>query len=632
MGPFATTSPSPQGSRRRAAPEALLAALLALSALAAAATLLARFAGLERTAAFRHLGQYAPAILWAQAIAVAMFLGDRLVRLLAAANRAEYLGTNGFDLALPAAALAVAGLVPPWRGEALGAGALYVLITQAYAAVAGVVRRTASRTQQTRRGAPTAWLVLGGMLALCLAGSLLLTLPVAVQEDAYISWDYGDAAFTAVSAVTGTGLTLKPTGAHFTFFGQAVILLLVQAGAMAILFAGVVLARLAGRAMWPSSPGEALTRRRGPAVGFVLAATLVCEGIGAIALYPMFAAAHRDGSTLSGIQAAWYSLFHSVSAFCNAGFSLYPRGFMHGLNEGWDKPLRDAWQMYGVIAPLIVLGGLGMSVLSELAGVPGRLLRRPGALPMSAHARLVLAATAIAIVVGAAGLMGIESAPRGKSPEKIRRWVDEADRPASGESLIPGERRLSALPPGQRMGQSIFESISVRSAGFSTVDPGDLTPGGTLWLCAMMTVGGAPGGAAGGLKVTVLAVLVLAAGTTLAGRWARPGPRRVSLHVLARAVTLTLVYVCVVGAVTVLLCLATGWDSRFFLKLLVEACSACGNVGVSVRVSETLGRGMALAKCALVAGMLFGKAGMTAMALSLLPPPSPEGQSDEWIV
>ncbi|MEI7837988.1 MAG: potassium transporter TrkG, partial [Planctomycetota bacterium] len=413
--------------------------------------------------------------------------------------------------------------------------------------------------------------------------------------------------------------THKPTGTQFTFFGQAVILLLIQTGALSILFAGAVLARLAGRALAPARADEALARPVGPTVRFVLTATLACEAIGAIAMYSMFAAARPDGSALTGLQAAWYSLFHAVSAFCNAGFSLCPRGLMQGLNEGWPQPLRGAWQVYGVIAPLIVLGGLGMSVLGELVRVPARIFGGGPRPSLSGHARVVLTATAILIVAGAGVLLAVESSPRGHSPEKLTRWVDESDRPAAGERLVPGERKLYALPPGQRAVQSLFESISARSAGFSTVDVGSLTPGGTLWLCGLMSVGGAPGGAAGGMKVTVLAVLVLAAWGALRGRLTRGNHPRVSLHLLARAVTVALAYTGLVGGVTILLCLATGWDSRFFLKLLVEACSACGNVGFSLEVSERLGRGMELAKGALIAGMFLGKAGFAALALSLAP-------------
>ncbi|MCY2930695.1 MAG: hypothetical protein NTV86_14590, partial [Planctomycetota bacterium] len=238
-----------------------------------------------------------------------------------------------------------------------------MLSTQAYTASASLLRRVSERSRKTHRGGAVAWLVLGGMVCLCLLGSLLLALPAAVAEDAYLSWDYGDAAFTAISAVTCTGLTLKSTAAHFTFLGQLVILLLIQAGTLTILFAGVALARLVGQALAASAPGRALARPPGvPTVRFVLTATFVCELVGAALLYPMFAV-RSDGSALPVVERAWYSLFHAVSAFCNAGFTLYTRGFLQGLSEDWSSPLREAWQVYGVIAPLIVLGGLGMSVL-----------------------------------------------------------------------------------------------------------------------------------------------------------------------------------------------------------------------------------------------------------------------------
>ncbi|MEI7837964.1 MAG: hypothetical protein WCK05_16295, partial [Planctomycetota bacterium] len=204
MGTSGTTSPSPEGPRGRALPEAVLAGLLGVAALAGAGTLLCQFGQLERAAAFKSLGSYSRAILCVQAIVVCLFAADRVIRLLAAANRAQHLGANWFDLALPACVAAIAAGWPAWRGSALGIGALYVLITQSYTAVAAIVRRTARGTQQTLRGSQTAGLLLGGLAFLCLMGSLLLFLPAAVSEDAYFGWDYVDALFTSVSAITCT--------------------------------------------------------------------------------------------------------------------------------------------------------------------------------------------------------------------------------------------------------------------------------------------------------------------------------------------------------------------------------------------------------------------------------------------
>jgi trk system potassium uptake protein TrkH len=636
---MATSGTTSARSDRAARIAPWLDAILAAAALSAAATLVLEYGQLERAAAFQWLTgdrakELVPIVLAAvQGAALAAFALDRLIRLALADRKADHLRGNWIDFALILAVAAALAAAPPARPAALAVGVLYLLVMQGYTWLALLFRSVGRDLRRTESGRGPALLLAGTFVFLCGLGSLLLFLPAAVSENAYPGWDFVDALFTATSAATCTGLALKDTAVHFTFFGQLVILLLVQAGALAVMLIGSILAMLVGRGLSAGRLPPSLAAQENDGciartIRFVLLATLAFEALGAALLVPMFRSAPAsNGADLTAGQAVWYALFHSISAFCNAGFTLYRKNLLHGVSEGWSQPLRDYWQVYGVIAPLIVFGGLGMAVLQDVGRYVGGLLRRtsgPERPSLTRHSRVVLATTAVLILVGAAVLLAIESAPKGRSPEKYTR-------DASGFGLDqPDETggKLHDLPPARRLQESCFQSISARTAGFHTVEVGSLSPAGVLWMCVLMTIGGSPGGAAGGMKVTTLAVLVLAAWQVLRRRDDNEGSgRNVGLEVLRKAVMAAVLYTGLVGVVTVLLCVATGWDSRFFLKLLLEACSACGNAGFSMEVSERLGRGVELVKGALIGGMFLGRIGAAALMLAMVGPVRRPGRS-----
>lgn len=601
-----------------------LDAVLAGAAVVAAASWVVQFGQLEHGAAFAALGkaraqELVPRILAAVQWAIlGLFVLDRLARAAMARGKADYLRGNWFEFALIAAGAAIAlARIRPGEDVRL-IGLLYLVVMQGYAGAARMCKAVGDRIRRdaldpgASRSAAAAWVLAGSFLAMVVVGALLLFLPAAVDEKAYFSWDFIDALFTATSAATCTGLTLKALATQFTFFGQVVILLLVQCGALAVLLAGAVLGWRLTRRNDPEPLGQAgqpdeLAR----AVRFVLTATLAAEALGAMLLTSMFwSAKASNGTPLAGGQAVWYAVFHSVSAFCNAGFTLYKKNLLAGTAEGWAVPLRDYWQVHGVIAPLILLGGLGTPVLRDLwTRIRPRAEGSASPRGLTSHTKIVLTMTAVMVAVGAAGLMLIESAPRDRSPEKLTRAADDED--AASDR---GERRLSSLPPKRRLQESVFQAISARSAGFNTVETASLSPAGTLWLCGLIGVGGAPGGTAGGMKVTTLAVLVLAAWQA----WRRPaGARRVvGLALLRRAVLAAVLYAGLLGTVTLLVAVGTGWDSRFLLKILLESCSACGNSGVTAGLSEGLGRGVELVKGSLMAGMFLGRIGVLALMLA----------------
>ncbi|RPI61005.1 MAG: hypothetical protein EHM48_06340, partial [Planctomycetaceae bacterium] len=346
------------------------------------------------------------------------------------------------------------------------------------------------------------WLLTGGMMLLSLIGAGLLMLPQASSIPPTSNF-FADALFTSVSAVCLVGLTIHNTATVYTPLGQAVILVLMQLGAIGILTFGLLAMSIIaspfggfGGTGFHSAP-ERLDRQYGAmnAVGraavIVVTFTLAIELIGAAALYPMFL--NSPAADGKWFEAAWQSLFHSVSAFCNGGFSTCKQNLMQGVEQGWPTPLRSNWQILGVIAPLIIVGGLGLPVLGDVARYISSLARRltgggrsPGySHGLTLHTKLVLSVTCLLIVFGASGLLFFEP-PRTGS-------VNAFGAPIGGQA----ERSANdwaALEPAGRTREAILQSVSARSAGFNTIDLGQLSNGSKLWLSGLMLIGASPAG------------------------------------------------------------------------------------------------------------------------------------------
>jgi trk system potassium uptake protein TrkH len=562
-----------------------------------------------------------------ESAAVAVFVADRLLRLALSADRRAYLKHNWVDFALIAAAAAVLGVGFRLWGNVLSAGALYVIITQAYILVSLVIRGVNLNLRFADSGIHPTWMLVGSFALLCLVGSGLLMLPVAVHPGTQ-RWYYDDALFTAVSATCVTGLVVKNTGTHFTLFGQGVILVLIQLGGLGIMMFGTFLAVLVGRGLsvrTSTSIGQMLATERvgelARTLKFVALVTLLFEAAGAAMFYPMFASAlDARGQAMSAGMAAWHSVFHSVSSFCNAGFALYGRNMMQGVAEGWASPLRSHWQIMGVMAPLIVLGGLGFPVLQDCARWLASRARwtwrraRAGiqaAAPrarLSLHSKIVLATSAALLVVGAAGLILIEKLPSesaavGENPLKPDQPLPRRADPTALEDL-----GTAAL-----LKEAAFQSVTARTAGFSTVDMDRLSSAGKLWLCVLMMVGGSPASTAGGMKTATFALLVVATFCLLRRRNELEVFRRsISMDLLRKTVALALMYVGLVVVVTLLL--AVSMKKQPLINLLFEACSACGTVGLTTGITPAL---PPFPKYVVTAGMFIGRLGPLTLLLAL---------------
>jgi trk system potassium uptake protein TrkH len=605
--------------------------LLSVAALLAVASLVVEY-GFRRP----PLGLTRDHLHAVQAGIVAFFVADRLLRLLIAPHRWAYFRENVVDFVLVAAAgvgLLAVYLVyrdPQARGAVLSAGAMYLFITQAYLLGAVLIRGVAVNIRLSDVGVPPVWLLIGSFVLIIAVGTGLLMLPVATpQQGANVNsfLNGHDALFTATSAACVTGLVVVDTGLDFTPFGQAVILVLIQAGGLGIMLFGSVAAMLMGKNLslrHHQSLGVVLPSEQVGELGrlavFVILLTLTIEAIGAASLYPMFAQARGPlGTPLSAAQALWFSVFHSISAFCNAGFSLYGRNLMAGVNEtAWNTPLRDYWQVLGVMAPLIVLGGLGFPVLQDVLRWLGSMVCRAGnrfryrsvtlftapvRRKLSLHSRVVLITSGVLLLLGAVVLLAVEEPP-GPPPGVVGRTAD-------GNAQL-NDWQSTEYP--QRIRRAVFQSVTARTAGFNTVDMAQLSDAGKLWMCMLMTIGGSPASTAGGMKTMTFALLLVTLWSQLRHRQEVETLRRsVAVSVIHKAVTVAVLYLLLVGTVALALSVAMR-PGYAFIDLLFEACSACGTVGLSTGITPLLSTA---GKYVIIVGMFAGRLGPLTLLLAL---------------
>lgn len=414
-----------------------------------------------------------------------------------------------------------------------------------------------------------ALLVLSTFAAIAAVGAVSLTFPVAAEGERIMPID---ALFTSVSATCVTGLVVVDTPNAFTGFGEAAILLLIQVGGLGMMvlstFATVILGgrltlrgeQALGQVLELNSPGHAYRLVR-----FIISATLATEAVGALLLTWAFV---RHGVELP--DAIWFGVFHSVSAFCNAGFALQ--------SDSLVMFQSDALAL-AVISALIIIGGIGFVVLSWLwlRAIHRERSRAP------VQVRVVLWMSAALIVLGAIVY-----------------------------GLLEWRASLAGLPVLDKLGNALFQSVTTRTAGFNSVDITLMQPATMLVVIVMMFIGAAPGGTGGGIKVTTLAVLAAAipdivgtrGGATLFGRSIAPA-------ILQRAATIAVV-ATMTAAVSLFLLLLS--EDAPFVVLAFEVISALGTVGLSLGVTPSLS---VTGKVVIIATMFIGRVGPLTLALAL---------------
>jgi trk system potassium uptake protein TrkH len=550
---------------------------------------------------------------------LAAFVLDRFARLALTEARRAFLRENWIDFAVIAGAALVALALVPLKVKVLPVTALYVAVIQVYILAALALRLAGFHLHLASSRIHPAWLVIASFAAVILFGAGLLMLPKAAPADEPVG--FTDAVFTATSATCVTGLVVRDTASGFETFGQAVILVLIQLGGLGIMVFGTVFTLVGGRDLslreslltGQALPGEAVGRIARVAA-FAVLTTLAIEAAGATAMYPMWRQVDLSADGRATVaHSVFRSLFHSIAAFCNAGFALQSDNLVS---------VRNHWPVLGVIAPLIVLGGLGFPVLYDLSRLGRALLRaaadrlRPPEQILTLHSKVVLTVTAVLIFGGAAGLLVIEY--QGDRGQTFGAPTRNPDNPYAR----PDEPALERLPLEERLPQALFQSVTARTAGFNTVSQDALSEGGKLWTCLLMLIGGSPASTAGGMKTATLALVLLAVVSLLRRRQHVEAFRRTIPDGLVRkAVILAALYLAVVVTVTLVLCVTMSGRRLVqtsleptAMQLFFEAVSACGTVGLSCGVTESLSL---VGKWAVIAGMFVGRLGPLTLLIAL---------------
>ncbi len=393
-------------------------------------------------------------------------------------------------------------------------------------------------------------------LAVIIVGGMFLTLPISSATEAQPVTSL-DAAFMSTSAVCVTGLTVRSTGHDFSLFGQAVILILIQIGGIGIMTVTTFVTFWLGgrqslrqRAVLAESLGAGTEPDLRWVLKRVLFFTVGFEGIGFVLLAIRFLFDHSFG------QALWHALFHCISAFCNAGFSLNDNSLM----DYQGDPLVNA-----TIITLIVCGGIGFPVMMDIS----RSWRYPWRERwdrLMLHSKLIVVGTICLITMGTVLVLVLE-------------WSDS----------------LANMSLPRRLMVSLFQSVTCRTAGFNTIEIGSLTNATLFVSILLMAVGAGPCSTAGGFKVSTLSVLALRGWSTLRGRQRIfAGRRTIPREVTDRAITAAMLFAVVaIVALTMLLMLEQSerphaQSQGLFMDAMFEVVSALGTVGLSTGMTGHL--------------------------------------------
>lgn len=431
-------------------------------------------------------------------------------------------------------------------------------------------------------------LFLGSFVVLIALGTLLLKLPRATIQG--ITWV--DALFTATSAACVTGLATIDPAFAFTTLGQGILLLLIQAGGLGVMTLTYFLAVMAGqgislrdRVVIREMLNEDSLGQSGGVVRRIVLLTLAMEAAGAIGLW----LAWRDVPG-APVSLFWHCCFHSVSAFCNAGFSTLPGGLAHH-----STVLNFSYQ--AVIMVLIVGGGLGFAVYHEAwkqLVLRWRRARsygpsRPLPVRWTVHWRLATGVTGLLLAGGMVLLIICDSGPAADGNTAVRWW------------------------------RALFNSVTCRTAGFNVTDIGAHAMPAALIMIGLMFIGGSPGGTAGGIKTTTFAVALLELWRMINGRnEVIFAARRIGREVIERSFATLVVSLIWVGVATLALSL---WHPEFrLIDVVFEVVSAFGTVGLTRGITTLLGEPSKLLICLT---MLAGRVGVLSFVLAFAGRPRP---------
>lgn len=402
-------------------------------------------------------------------------------------------------------------------------------------------------------------IIIFGFMGAILLGALLLMLPVSSAEGKITP--FSDALFTSTSAVCVTGLVVQDTATYWSMFGQFIILMLIQIGGLGIVTISVAMAMMAGRKiglMQRSTLQDAISAPKVGGIvkltGFILKTTFLIEFIGAVLLSVVFC---KD----FGIKGIWMGIFHSVSAFCNAGFDLMGTvSPFSSLTSYSVQPLINVVVMF-----LIIVGGIGFLVWEDVKKNKHHIKK------YSMQTKVVLSTTLFLILAPAIYFYFAE---------------------------------FGELSQKERIFNSLFQSVTTRTAGFNTTELTKLSDMGQVITIILMLIGGSPGSTAGGMKTTTIAVLVFSAISVFRKKDdVECFGRRIADSTLKNAAAILLMYIIlfITGGLII-----SGVENLPIMSCLYESASAIGTVGLTLGITQGLG---SVSRIILIGLMFFGRVG-----------------------
>ena len=415
-----------------------------------------------------------------------------------------------------------------------------------------------------------------GFAAVILIGAILLSLPIATQTGERTS--FLDSLFTATSAVCVTGLVVVDTATYWNFFGQIVIIILIQIGGLGFmtittLFSLIVKKRinLKERLLIQESLNQIDLSGLVKLTRYILLMTFVIEGIGALILSTVFI------PQFGFIRGSWYSIFHAISAFCNAGFDLM--GNVTGPYSSLMYYVNNTTITLAISA-LIILGGLGFPVILDI--VKNKKISK-----LNMHSKIVLISTSILIVVGMLFIFIVEY----KNVDTL------------GNLSLKG-----------KILASLFQSVTIRTAGFATIDLTILHQATLFIMMIFMFVGASPASTGGGVKTTTIAVLILTVKSFLLGKEdIEVFGRRITSSTVRKSVGIF--FVGVLAVLTGILLIVLIEPEFDLLEASFEVVSALATVGLSIGGSPNL---TFIGKLLIVIYMFMGRVGLLTIFLALV--------------
>lgn len=423
---------------------------------------------------------------------------------------------------------------------------------------------------QLKKGISPPQIIVLGFLAIILFGAFLLTLPVSSATGEGTS--FLNSLFTATSAVCVTGLVVLDTGTYWSSFGKFVIISLIQIGGLGFMtittFGVIMIGKKIGikeRILMQESLGQEKVQGIISLTKNIFLGTMFIEIIGALLLSTQFIPAFgwKDGIAKS--------FFHSISAFCNAGFDTL--GNFSSLTGYYSNPVINM-----TIMLLIIFGGLGFTVIFDFT-------KNKKFKKLSLHSKLALLVTSILLVFGTLVMLFLEYS----NPETI------------GQMSLFNKLQVSA-----------FQAVSPRTAGFNTIDLAKLTDSSKFFMMLLMFVGGSPASTAGGIKTTTLAVLVLAMLAFVNNRDVEAYGRRIKYSVVNKAMTIVVIALFIV--ITGSMLISIGNPDIAFLDILFEVTSAFATVGLTLGITTKL---TAMSQFILILIMFAGRVGALTIILAL---------------